>query len=456
MAAKTINQNKINLTEGSIVKNIVVFSLPFLMSYFLQTLYGLADLFIAGQFNGAPVISGVSIGSQMMHMFTVIIVGLAMGSSVLIGQATGAKDFSRVARVIGNSFSFFLIFSVFVTLILFFTAPLLVSLVSTPEESVAQTVIYLRICFLGIPFIVFYNVIAAIFRGRGDSRTPMYFVAVACLLNIGLDFVFIGLLKMQAAGAALATVLSQGVSLLIGLFALYKLEKNEGFSRKDFKLDSSILGGILKIGFPVAAQDGFVQVSFMIITIIANRRGLEVAAAVGIVEKIITFLFLIPSSMLSAISSIAALNIGAKKPERAKKTLWAGTGITVFIGLFFALVFQFVARPALSLFTSESQVVILGVQYLKSYVFDCAFAAVHFCFNGYFCAVGKSIISFIHNSISIVCIRIPGAYFASKFWPESLYPMGWAAPLGSLLSAIICILVYFYLVKKEKAENKVK
>ena len=436
------------LTEGSIVGNIVVFSVPFLAAYFLQTLYGLADLFIAGQFNGASVISAVSIGSQMMHMFTVIIVGLAMGTSVLIGQATGAGDFPRVSKIIGNTFSFFLIFSAAVTVLLFFSAPLLVRLVSTPAESVRETVTYLRICFLGIPFIVFYNVIASIFRGKGDSKTPMYFVAVACVLNILLDFIFIGALKMRAGGAALATVLSQAVSVLLGVRSLF-LKSREGVSRKDFKLEAGILSGILKIGFPVAAQDGFVQVSFMIITIIANRRGVDVAAAVGIVEKIITFLFLIPSSMLSSISSIAALNIGAQKPERARKTLWAGTFITVALGLFFAVLFQFISRPVLSVFTSEAQVVLLGVQYLKSYVFDCAFAAVHFCFNGYFCAIGKSIISFIHNSISIIFIRIPGAYFASKIWPETLYPMGWAAPLGSLLSATICILVYFYLRRKD-------
>lgn len=468
-----------NLTEGGIVRNIVVFSVPFLLSYFLQTLYGMADLFIVGQFNGADVISAVSIGSQIMHMFTVIIVGLAMGTSVLIGQATGAKNKTRVFKIIGNTFSFFFVLSLFLTALLFILSSKIVSLVSTPKESVSETIIYLKICFLGIPFIVFYNVIASIFRGKGDSKTPMYFVAVACVLNILLDFLLVGKFGMKAAGAALATIISQAVSVILGMSALFAKKgvdaefeagalksgvresevsedlsnrgvgEPEGVSRQDFKIDGGILGRILKIGFPVAAEDGFVQVSFMVITIIANRRGVDVAAAVGIVEKIITFLFLIPSAMLSSISSIAAQNIGAAKPERATKTLWVGTVMAAALGLFFAVVLQFAARPLITLFTREEAVVLLGVQYLRSYVFDCFFAAVHFCFSGYFCAVGKSIICFIHNSISIIFIRIPGAYFASKMWPQTLYPMGWAAPLGSLLSAIICVLVFFYLQSRK-------
>ena len=437
-----------NLTEGSILKNIVVFSLPYLLSYFLQTLYGMADLFLAGQFNGADVISAVSIGSQVMHMFTVIIVGLAMGGTVLIGQAVGAKDSKRIGKVTGNTVTLFLIFSVIVTVVLLAVCRGIVKLVSTPPESVEQTVAYLRVCFFGIPFIVAYNVIASIYRGMGDSKSPMIFVIIACTLNIVLDWLFMGVMGLKAEGAAIATVIAQAVSVIISLIAIVR-SRSLKLSGQDFKIDHAVMSNILKIGLPIACQDGFVQISFMLITVIANRRGVNVAAAVGIVEKIICFLFLIPSSMLSSVSAIAAQNIGAGYKDRARHTLYAGTAIATGIGLVFAISLQFVLHPLIALFTREEIVINLGAQYLKSYVFDCVFAAIHFCFSGYFTAMGKSIISFIHNSISIVLVRIPGAYLASKFWPETLFPMGCAAPLGSLLSALICIGAFFYLRRKE-------
>ena len=436
-----------NLTEGSILKNIVLFSLPYLLSYFLQTLYGMADLFLAGQFNGAAVISAVSIGSQVMHMLTVIIVGLAMGGTVLIGQAVGAKDGKRTAKVTGNTITLFLIFSAIVTILLLATCRGIVSLVSTPPESVDQTVAYLRVCFFGIPFIVAYNVIASIYRGMGDSKSPMIFVIIACTLNIILDYIFMGIFGMQAEGAAIATVIAQAVSVIISLIAIIKTRSLK-LTKSDLKIDHTVMSAILKIGVPVACQDGFIQISFIVITIIANRRGVNVAAAVGIVEKIICFLFLIPSSMLSSISAIAAQNIGAGYHDRARKTFWAGTAIAVGIGAIFAIAFQFISQPVIRLFTRDEIVVTFGTQYLRSYVTDCVLASIHFCFSGYFTAMGKSIISFIHNSISIVLIRIPGAYLASKLWPETLFPMGLAAPMGSLLSVLICTGVYVWMMKK--------
>lgn len=441
-----------NLTEGSILKNIVVFSLPYLLSYFLQTLYGMADLFLAGQFNGADVISAVSIGSQVMHMFTVIIVGLAMGGTVLIGQAVGARDSKRASKIIGNTVTFFLIFSAVVTVILLLACRGIVSLIQTPPESVEQTVLYLRICFIGIPFIVAYNVIASIFRGMGDSKSPMIFVIIACTLNIILDYIFMGVIGMKAEGAAIATVIAQAVSVIISLIAIVR-SKSFKITKDDFMLKRETLGAILKIGVPVACQDGFIQISFMVITVIANRRGVDVAAAVGIVEKIICFLFLIPSSMLSSISAIAAQNIGAGYHDRARHTLYAGTAIAVGIGAIFAIAFQFISHPVISLFTREEVVITLGTQYLKSYVTDCILAAIHFCFSGYFCAMGKSILSFIHNVASIVLIRIPGAWLASKYWPETLFPMGCAAPLGSLLSAVICVVAFMILKKQYQNKN---
>lgn len=440
-----------DLTQGSVLKNIALFSLPYLLSYFLQTLYGMADLFISGQFNGADVISAVAIGSQVMHMLTVMIVGLAMGTTVAISRAVGAKDEEKAKAAVGNTALLFLAVSAALTAVLLLLCPAIVAAMSTPAESVEHTRQYLTICFLGIPFITAYNIIASVFRGMGDSKTPMVFIAVCCFLNIALDYLFIGVFGMKASGAALGTVISQTVSVAISLWAIKKT-KLVSLARADFKIKKDVMGEILKVGVPVACQDGFIQISFLLITVIANSRGVEISAAVGIVEKIISFLFLVPSSMLSAISAVAAQNLGVSKPERAKQTLFIGTAIAMSFGVVFAFVFQFAASSFVSLFTDDQNVVRFGAQYLKSYVFDCIFAGFHFSFSGYFCALGKSVISFFHNMVSIVLARVPDAYLASKLWPDTLYPMGWAAPLGSLISSVICLVFFIALEKKEKVK----
>lgn len=440
-----------NLTQGSVFSTIIRFASLYLVSYFLQTLYGMADLFIVGQYNGADVISAVAIGSQIMHMLTVIIVGLSMGTTVLSSRAVGSNNLKEAARIIGNSTVLFIFVSFAATLVLLFCTPLIISLMSVPSESVLQTELYLKVCFAGIPFITAFNIFASVYRGLGDSKSPMIFVAIACVSNIVLDYVFVGIMGLQAKGAALATILAQLLSVIVSFFAWKKgSAATVKLSHSDFRIDFNVLGSLLKIGFPVACQDGFIQVSFLIITVIANRRGVDIAAAVGIVEKIICFLFLVPSSMLSAISAISAQNMGAGQHGRARKTLFYGAGFATCVGIFFAILFQFVSEPVVAMFTHEDVVITFGTQYLKSYVFDCVFAAIHFSFSGFFCAYGYSIVSFIHNTASILLVRIPGAWFASEFFPESLYPMGWAAPLGSLLSAIICVAVFAWLLRKGK------
>lgn len=445
-----------NLTTGSVFKNVIIFSLPYLLSYFLQTLYGMADLFIIGQFEGVASTTAVSIGSQVMHMITVMLVGLAMGTTVSIGQAIGSKDKKRVAEGIGNTVILFMgVALVLMTVLLLLKKPI-VTVMSTPQEAVMGTISYLTICFIGIPFITAYNIISAIFRGMGDSKSPMYFIAIACAANIVLDYVFIGGLHLGPAGAALGTTCAQVISVMISLVMIIRQREKFSLSRKDFRSNRNVMGQILKIGIPIALQDGFIQVAFMIITIIANQRGLNDAAAVGIVEKIISFLFLIPSSMLSTVSALGAQNIGAGKRQRANETLRYAVMITVGFGIIVGIFMQFFASPVVALFTDASdasgaEVVRLGGQYLRGYVWDCMFAGIHFSFSGYFCACGKSGISFLHNIIAITLVRIPGVYLASTLFLDTLFPMGLATAAGSLLSAIICVVAFTILNRKEKS-----
>lgn len=359
-----------DLTTGSVLKNIVFFSLPYLLSYFLQTLYGMADLFIIGQFDGVTSITAVSVGSQVMHMLTVMIVGLAMGATVTIGKAVGGKQMDQASLAVGNTVTLFMGVAGTVMIVLLLLVKPIVAVMSTPTAAVPGTITYLTICFIGIPFITAYNIISSIFRGLGDSKSPMYFIIVACGANILLDYLFIGGLHMGAAGA------------------------------------------------------------------------------VGIVEKIIGVVFLVPSTMLSTVSALSAQNIGAGKHDRATGTLRYALLITVGYGIVVAIVMQFVSYHVVGLFTDDTVVVRLGDQYLRSYIWDTIFAGIHFSFSGYFCAYGLSAISFIHNVLSILCVRIPGAYLASVYYPDTLYPMGLAAPGGSLLSVLICVIAFVMMKKR--------
>ena len=443
------------LTSGSVLKNILVFSLPYLLSYLLQTLYGMADLYIIGQFGAVAETTAVSIGSQVMHMLTVMIVGLAMGATVFVGQSIGGNDQKKAARGIGNTVTLFMAVSVVLTVILVLLVKPITAIMSTPTDAVSGTLDYLTICFIGIPFITAYKVISAIFRGMGDSKSPMYFIAIACAANIGLDYLFMGVFHIGPAGAALGTTLSQAISVVVSLAVILKRKTGISLSKTDFKPCRPVMGNILKIGVPVAFQDGLIQIAFIVITVIANNRGLNASAAVGIVEKVMSFLFLIPSSMLSTVSALGAQNIGAGKQKRAADTLRYASMLAVGFGIVVAVIIQFIAEPVVSLFTDPStaagaEVVKLGGQYLRGYVWDCIFAGVHFCFSGYFCAVGKSGISFLHNIIAIVLMRIPGVYLTSKLFPTTLLPMGLATASGSIISVVICVIAFAVLMRKNK------
>lgn len=432
-----------DLTKGSIFHNVIYFAIPYLISCFLQTFYGLADLFITGQFNGAATVTAVSVGSQIMHMITVIIVGLAMGTTVTVGMCIGEKNREKASDYIGNSIIIFSVMSIILTILTIVFSGKILILLSTPAQAIAETEKYIIVCFAGIPFITGYNVISSIFRGMGDTKSPLIFVGIAGILNIIGDYILIGALNMGALGAAVATVSSQACSVIIAVVILLKRGNLVHITMDSLKLKKEYVKKILIIGTPISFQDGLIQVSFLVITAIANSRGVDVAAAVGIVEKIISFLFLVPSAMLSTVSAIAAQNAGAGSHERAKSTLYYGIRICIVYGIITIIVCEPLASVIVSIFVkNEPKVVILGAQYLRTYVFDCLFAGMHFCFSGYFSAYGKSIYSFIHNIFSIVLMRIPGAYLASVFFPATLYAMGIAAPAGSLLSVIICMYLY--------------
>ncbi|MCI6840362.1 MAG: MATE family efflux transporter [Prevotella sp.] len=436
-----------DLTHGSIFGNIMSFSLPYMLAYFLQILYGLADLYVIGQYCDVDSTTAVSNGAQVMYMVTVALIGLAMGTTVLTARAVGAKDNPRARAIVGNTITMFAVIAAVLMVVLLCLRGWIVGVMDTPTEAVSGMEHYLTVCFIGIPFIIAYNIIASIFRGLGDSKSPMYFVAVACVVNITLDYLFIGFFGLGAMGAALGTTLSQMVSVLFAIVAIRRHRGVLDISRSDLRPRSDVIKNILKVGLPIAMQDGFIQISFLAITVIANQRGLIDAAAVGIVEKFIGLVFIVPSAMISTVSAISAQNIGAENMERAKRTMHTAMMITTGYGVVVAVVLQLVPQLAVGIFTDNPQVLAQGADYLRGYVWDCIFAGMHFCFSGFFTACGYSIISFVHNSISIVCARIPLAWLSSTFYPDTLYPMGLSTCAGSVLSCLICVGAYWWVRK---------
>lgn len=439
-----------NLTEGSILGNIVTFSLPYVLTYFLQILYGLVDLFVIGQYCDVDATTSVSNGIQVMYLLTCVLIGLAMGTTVQTARAVGARDKQRAARVIGNTVTLFAGIAIVLSVILLCSRDAIIRLIDTPAEAVSGTRDYLTICFSGIPFIIAYNIIASIFRGLGDSRTPMYFVAVACVMNIILDYVLIGIVGLGPAGAAIGTVLSQLTSVIFALWAISRHREVMDVHREDLRPERKTMSGLLKIGVPVCLQDGFVQIGFLLIMVIANGRGVIDAAAVGIVEKFIGLVFIVNSAMLASVSAIASQNIGAGKPERARGTMWRAMAIVTGYGLVVSIVLQFVPDVAVRIFTDDVAVIAQGAEYLRGYIWDSIFAGVHFCFSGFFTACGYAIVSFLHNFLCITIVRVPLAYLASVNFPDTLYPMGLTTWIGSLFQCVICVSVYFWLRKKGK------
>lgn len=273
------------------------------------------------------------------------------------------------------------------------------------------------------------------------------------MINVILDYILIGVFDMGATGAALATVTAQAVSVLVALFAMIHMKSGIRITGRDLIPGRENLSAVLKVGFPIAMQDGFIQITFLVITAIANGRGVDVAAAVGIVEKLISVFFLVPSAMMSSVSAIASQNAGVGRHERGRRVLAYGIAISVAFGLVMSVFCQFGAKQLVGFFAKEEpEVIRLGGQYLRAYIFDCAVAGIHFCFSGYFCAYGKASLSFVHNLLSGLFVRIPGAYLASLFFPDTLYPMGWAAPAGSLFSALICLAFYIRMQKRKTAD----
>ncbi|MDL2232044.1 MATE family efflux transporter [Ruminococcaceae bacterium OttesenSCG-928-L11] len=441
-----------SLTQGKVSSILVKFAMPFIIANLLQSMYGAADLFVVGQYSNSAAVSGVAIGSQVMQTITAIIQGISLGSTVLIAQSIGSGNHNKAAKGIGTSAVAFAVLAVLIAVAMFFCIDLSINLMQTPVEALEETRNYIFICTCGIPFIVGYNVVSSIFRGLGDSTTPVVFIAIAAFVNIVTDFVLVGQFHMSASGAAIATVAAQAISFIASL--IYMAKKGFAFPvrRSDFRIDKESLLYILKVGVPVALQNSLVNISFLVITAIINTMGLIASAAVGVVEKLMGFMMLPASSFSSAVATITAQNIGAGKPERASKSLQFGILFSLVWGVLICVYSNLLPETLTGLFSKDAAVVTAAADYLRIYSFDCILVAFVFCLNSYFTGCGNSVLPMVHSLISTFLVRIPMSYVLSRMEGAGLFEIGFAAPLASLFSLIICL---FYFIYKKKRGNPI-
>lgn len=433
----------LDLTTGSMFKKLLAFAVPFFIASFLQALYGATDMLVVGRFVGTSALSAVNIGSQFMSILTGFVTGCSMGVTVTLGNFIGAKNNARAARTLGNTITLFTVLAVIITPILVWQSGNLAILLNTPPEAMQETVTYLRICTAAAPFVILFNVSAGVMRGLGNSQVPMYVVVITCVLNIIGDLILTGLFDMGVTGVAIATAGAQLISSVCGIF-LIRRSVSLKLTKNDLKTDSAITRQIVCVGLPIALQDSLINMSFLILTAIANGRGLVASSAVGVVEKFMMFLFLVPAALLSAVSAITAQNIGANKPERAVSAMKYGIVICIIFGSVMTLLSWLFPDQLIGIFTRDSSVIEFAGQYLRPYATDCIIAGCIFCMNGYLCGINRSTVTFIHSVIATFAVRIPLAMLFTKLFPASLFPFGLASPLASLFSVVflLCYLAY--------------
>ncbi|MGF6906761.1 MATE family efflux transporter [Fusobacterium sp. PH5-44] len=436
------------LTDGNPIKTLLKFSFPFLISSFLQALYGAVDLLVVGQYSTSANVAGVAIGSQIMQTITSVILGLTTGATILIGQYFGGKKERNAAKTVGTFSLFFGILGIIITIVFLFTINFIIKLVNTPVDAKTSTYNYLFICTLGFPFIIGYNCLSGILRGSGDSKRPLYFIIAACIINIVFDFLLVKYFHMGANGAAFATVSSQGVSFILALLYLKNNRLPFKFNKKYIQIFPAKLKMIFQLGFPIALQDGLISISFLIITGIINNMGVIASASVGVVEKIIIFAMLAPSSIAASIAIITAQNIGAKKIQRAKHFLLLGIVFSLAMTASFFLCAQFIPEKLTSIFSTDSKVIHTAAKYLRSYSLDCLLVCFVFSMNSFLSGSGSSLFPMIHSLIATFTIRIPFSYFLSKVENITLLEIGFAAPLSTLFSFIMLLLYFRYWNRK--------
>lgn len=441
-------QHSGDFTKGPILSKLLRFAVPILGAMILQAMYGAVDLLVVGQFASAADVSAVSTGTQIMHTITCVITGLSMGTTILMGQSIGAGQKEKAGDVIGNAILLFGALALLITALVPLFASPLCRLMQAPAEAFSQTVAYLTICALGTLFIVAYNLLGSLFRGMGDSKTPLLAVTIACVVNIMGDLLFVAVLHMGAAGAALATVLAQGVSVVLCLMLVKKHGLPFAFGRRNLRVNRPVMLHMVRLGTPIALQDLLVSISFLVILAIVNSLGVIVSAGVGVAEKLCAFIMLVPSAFSQSLSAFVTQNIGAGEEGRARRALVCGISASVLLGAVMAYAAFFHGDALAAIFTPDPQVIAAGWDYLKAYAIDTLLVSFMFCFTGYFSGCGDTTFVMIQGIVGAFGVRIPVSFLMSRITPVSVFYVGLATPSSTLVQIVLCVMWFMHRQKK--------
>ena len=438
-----------NFTQGKIFLPLIRFALPVLLALFLQTMYGAVDLLVVGQFGTSADVSAVATGSMVMHTVTVVITGLAMGLTVFVGRKIGEGEPQEAGRIIGSGIWLFGIFSVVITAVMVLASNPVALFMNAPEEAFEKTVLYVAVCSAGAVFIVAYNLVGSIFRGIGDSVMPLVTVAIACALNIAGDLILVAGFHMGTLGAAIATVFAQAVSVVLSLLIIRRKALPFTFCLKDMRPRKDHIRTILTLGVPIALQDFLVSISFLAITAIVNDLGLNESAGVGVAEKLCGFVMLVPSAYMQSMSAFVAQNMGAGKPERARKALLCGIASSLVAGAVMGYLTYFHGDVLAAIFAKEAPVIAEAAKYLKAYGVDCLMTAFLFCFIGYFNGTGNTVFVLLQGLLGAFCIRVPLSWLISQY-SHNVFHIGLATPASTFVQIIVCALFFVYTLRKQK------
>jgi len=432
-----------NLSKGNVVKQLIIFALPFVISNLVQTLYSVADMIVVGHYNGTVSMSGVNIGSQVTNLMTILALGLSAGATVLIAQSIGAEKTKKLQKVIGTLFTSLLILAIIMTALMLIFHVQILELIKTPKESFKESSNFLNVTALGTIFIFGYNALSAIMRGMGDSKSPLYFVTIACLTNVILDLLFVGGFHMGATGAGIATIISQALSMILCIIYLIRKRFVFDFHLKSFGIDSEQLKALLKLGLPISVQNLIGNISFLFITAIVNSYGVTASAAVGAVGKYNGFAILPAIAMNAAISTMCAQNLGAGREDRARKTFVTGMIISCIISYSIFALTRLFPEQILGMFVKDEAMIRVGLPYLKAFSIDYLLVPIYFSMNGLFIGAGHTTYSLISYILSGIVIRMPMAFLLSDVVHLGLYGVGLAIPAATLSSILLNLWFYY-------------
>ncbi len=432
-----------NLSEGNVVKQLILFSLPVLISNIIQSLYSTVDMLIVGNFANEAAMSGVNIGGQVSFIITNMVFGLSVGATVLIGQYKGAENRRGIHEVIATLLVSLMVLAVLLTVVMIWLADPILHLINTPPESLQEAKSYFIISMLGTVFIFGYNALSALMRGLGDSKNPLVFVAIACGVNVILDMLFVARFNMGAAGAAWATIISQAISMILCIWYLSKNDFIFDFSLESFKAFSKKqLALILKVGIPTSIQNVASGLSFLFLTTLVNSFGVMASAAVGAVGKLNGFAILPGVAMSTSISAMSAQNIGAGKYKRASHTMLTGAAIALGISIIIFILVGAFPEGCMYMFGDDPEFIQCGIEYIKAFKYDYLIAPVFFCLNGLFIGSGHTTFSLINGILSSILFRIPAAYLFGVLMNMGLTGVGLGAPAASVAAFILCVIFY--------------